>query len=1200
MNLTNLTWNCEGLTRNKYNLYKIIEEEDPSLIFLSEPWLHLPDAPLTTDQISTKYKYYLNSEDRHNDLLSLRSSRAHGGTLTMWKHDLDPYITVLEPVSSRILAVILDKPGFQVSIHINIYLSTAGKESEFVQDLALLEDTIEDAYEKYPHSVLHIRGDANAAPVPRNNNQRDLLFKHFLSNNNLVSIPTNHTTYHHFTNDGSSDSSIDVILRSNITSEGFPNLSKEILKKIICNKTDSTVDSSHDVLISSLSLPAVTSSTPTSLSNVTAPRVSSTKHKVLWSEEGVLAYQELLQHTLPSLQQQDCDDLQPGAASLLFQITNHILTTAAKQTNNVVELSKPCKSRPVPTPPDVLAAAKVKLDAHKRLSALRNSNASKAELLEAHTTFNIAKAAHQNVVRKSTVEQECIRDEQFHEILSKNPRDVFRRIKARKSKESPSIDSLIVGDKIYTNENVSDGFFDSISALKTVNNIISPSFKQFSDDHTHIIELCKSGQKIPKIALKDAENLLREMKPNVSDYFSITAAHYLHGGDVAIRHFHFLFNTILENIEIAAADELNRAHAVVLHKGHNKPKNLSSSYRTISSCPFLTKSVDIYLGKLSKEDWRSRQAETQFQGDGMSHDMASLLLTSTIHQSLQAKKPLFVLLLDAKSAFDLVLRQILIRRLYLDTKPDQRIRYWDLRLSKRTTFCQWGSQLMGPIRDECGVEQGGPNSSDFYKIYNNEQITTAQESGFATIVGNAGVGVNGVSVAGVGVAAIGLADDTALVSQDISILQHLLQLSLNYCKKYQVQLAPSKTKLLIYSRKESHYVKYSKLISPIHIGDTVIPHVDTAEHVGVVRSVCGNLPHIQQRLASHRRALSAILFSGMARRHRANPVASLRAHRIFATPVLFSGLATLILNKQETETIHRHVKETIQNLLKLHQKTPEPVIFFISGTLPAEAELHMKQLTLFGAICRLPENILNTLAKDSLTSSTDSDNSWFAQIRALCHKYALPHPLKLLELPPSKENFKSILKLNITNYWQLTLSLKVRNGDEEMSSLKYFHPQFMSLLRPHPILTTAGHSYDTNKMIIQLRMLSGRYKCGSLLKHFSPNVSGVCELCMLEEEDLTHILLPKCPLLHERKAVLIEHSRNILKDNQHCTELFEAVLLDDNPDNFVQFILDCSTIPAVIRASQLDRNVLKLLFKICRTWCYSLHRTRLKLLGRWK
>ena len=167
-----------------------------------------------------------------------------------------------------------------------------------------------------------------------------------------------------------------------------------------------------------------------------------------------------------------------------------------------------------------------------------------------------------------------------------------------------------------------------------------------------------------------------------------------------------------------------------------------------------------------------------------------------------------MLLLDAKSAFDLVLRQILVRRLYLDTNPDQRIRYWDLRLNNRTTFCLWDNQLMGPISDQLGVEQGGPNSSDFYKIYNNEQISGAQTSGFGTSIGN------------VNVAAIGLADDTALVSNDISQLQHLLQLTLNYCQEYQVQLSAVKTKLLIYSATDSDYVKYCKLLSPLHIGTT--------------------------------------------------------------------------------------------------------------------------------------------------------------------------------------------------------------------------------------------------------------------------------------------------------------------------------------------------------------------------------------------
>ena len=154
---------------------------------------------------------------------------------------------------------------------------------------------------------------------------------------------------------------------------------------------------------------------------------------------------------------------------------------------------------------------------------------------------------------------------------------------------------------------------------------------------------------------------------------------------------------------------------------------------------------------------------------------------------------------------------------------------------------------MGPISDELGLEQGGPNSSEFYKIYNNEQLSSAQVSGFGASIGN------------VKIAAIGQADDTALVSHDIYSLQHLLDLSLSYCKKYQVQLSTTKTKLLCYSPNESDYVKYAKLISPVHIDTTRIPFVNVAEHVGVIRSTKGNLPHIHKKLVSNKKSLG--LFS---------------------------------------------------------------------------------------------------------------------------------------------------------------------------------------------------------------------------------------------------------------------------------------------------------------------------------------------------
>ena len=158
--------------------------------------------------------------------------------------------------------------------------------------------------------------------------------------------------------------------------------------------------------------------------------------------------------------------------------------------------------------------------------------------------------------------------------MSNNPQQVFKKIKSNKAKQAPRIKSLRVGDKLYTDERVADGFFDNISSLKTMKPISSSHFDSFAEDHRDIVEICKAGAKIPRITLKEAQDLLKKIRPGVSDFFSITAAHYLNGGSPALNHFIFLFNSVLENIENATIDEINRTHAVILHKGHRKDKNI--------------------------------------------------------------------------------------------------------------------------------------------------------------------------------------------------------------------------------------------------------------------------------------------------------------------------------------------------------------------------------------------------------------------------------------------------------------------------------------------------------------------------------------------------------------------------------------------------------------------------------------------------
>ena len=278
------------------------------------------------------------------------------------------------------------------------------------------------------------------------------------------------------------------------------------------------------------------------------------------------------------------------------------------------------------------------------------------------------------------------------------------------------------------------------------------------------------------------------MKSDVNDLFSVTPKHYINAGLEGVSHFRFLLNTIIQDINLFPLPELNSVWAMVLYKGHGKPRDSDRSYRTISTCPLLAKALDIYIGSLFESGWAAVQAETQFQGQGSSHDLAALLLTESIQHSIYvAKSPIFVLMLDAKSAFDKILKEFIVRNAFLAGSHGQALLYLADRLSSRKTFVEWDKCLMGPIHDTLGVEQGGCLSDRLYKLANNEQLSVAQQSHL------------GVSLHGVTVSAIGQADDTCLVSDSVHKLQLLLQLAVEYCNKFYVELVPEKKVALLFS-----------------------------------------------------------------------------------------------------------------------------------------------------------------------------------------------------------------------------------------------------------------------------------------------------------------------------------------------------------------------------------------------------------------
>jgi hypothetical protein len=121
------------------------------------------------------------------------------------------------------------------------------------------------------------------------------------------------------------------------------------------------------------------------------------------------------------------------------------------------------------------------------------------------------------------------------------------------------------------------------------------------------------------------------------------------------------------------------------------------------------------------------------------------------------------------------------------------------------------------------------------------------------------------------------------------------------------------------------------------------------------------MPNIMERVSAHNKKLFSVLPAGLSLHHHANPAACLRVEQLYALPVLLSGLSALVLTKYETGIISACYKNTLQRLMKLHDRTPDCAVYFLAGSLPATALLHLRQLSLLNMISHLEGNTLKSL-----------------------------------------------------------------------------------------------------------------------------------------------------------------------------------------------------------------------------------------------
>ena len=409
-----MTWNIECVKPHHYALSDVLLSQLPDLVFLSEPQVYQTDIGYQMSTVKHEYCYWLNSDDLFDPDLPLVKSKAVGGTLAMWRKWLDPLITVHPIQSSAILPLVLQLPGAKTSVHIAIYLPTSGKEYDFISELANLKNCLDDLRDLYENPVLFIRGDGNSNPK---NVSRFSLITRFIADYSFNQVNIEHPTYHHFVGQGKFDSNIDIILYSKHSQV------LETITQIICKFDLPQITSHHDIIMSKFTLPRQDPS-PKSCGLVVAPRTTKLRNKILWNEEGIVAYRDLVSVQLQKLRHTWQDPSSQAATSVLLQSTNLILNMAASATNPSVSLNDKKHEKPTKVP-HIIRAAKRKLTAKHRYARTKPTASTKSQ-------FECARKSYRQKVRTVRLKQSLKRDKKLDTILSDNPGHLYSYLRSCK------------------------------------------------------------------------------------------------------------------------------------------------------------------------------------------------------------------------------------------------------------------------------------------------------------------------------------------------------------------------------------------------------------------------------------------------------------------------------------------------------------------------------------------------------------------------------------------------------------------------------------------------------------------------------------------------------------------------------------------------------------------------------------------------
>ena len=671
---------------------------------------------------------------------------------------------------------------------------------------------------------------------------------------------------------------------------------------------------------------------------------------------------------------------------------------------------------------------------------------------------------------------------------------------------------------------------------------------------THILQdMASTGHHLPPVEADTVSTYVKSLSNGKApDIYGVASEHLKHASPMVITILTSITNEALTQGKLPSPFKLGILSPIPKKKQQKLPTN----FRRITITSIVGKVVEIHMVTLSNPILDSVQSRLQFGfTEGCSPTYAALILTEIMADAADSKEELLITLMDTSKAFDVVSHPGMLNSLYQQGVQGTLWQLFNSMYSNIQSAVKWKGEVSRSFVEYQGIRQGAKSSGSGYKQGRN-RILHALDTHASNHLGPMPTG------------ALMVADDLTITSKTLTEMQTGITLAERDASRERYKFNTQKTMTIAMNAKHD-----PKLV----LNGREVAVTQCEAHLGILRNNTNtNSDTIQARVRSARRATFDLLGLGYHGFTGTGPQVAAMKYRQFIQPILLYGLEALVLSKTDRDILASYHRETLRCIMHIPKSSAIPAIHLLIGMPPIEATLHIRVMTLLRSVLaaesgKPPAIYIRDLMRHQLTMKNPDSSSWAPYVKKLLEEYKLPRSSELLTNPPSKNQWRKMVKDAVHTTW----TKRLKESARDMTSTQFLNLNACSTDHMHPVWQNLSSQLCIRKATVRVLLLIQRYPLAT-----SPLAgnkrSDMCPLCKTEPETVTHFVL-RCKMLCQTRVRYLNHILNI----------YRSYKLSIDPETLIRVLLDSTYLP--------DENLE--FERLCRNFIFKIHDRRSVILG---